>query len=85
MWQRSHPITEWMIRKLEPRPGATILDLAAGLADTYFMAAHLVGQTGHVIITDFAPDMVTSARRRAEELGVKNAEFQVLVLCLQNE
>ncbi len=39
MWQRSHPVSEWMIRKLDPQPGDTVLELAAGLADTGFMAA----------------------------------------------
>jgi SAM-dependent methyltransferase len=78
MWQRSHPVSEWMIRKLDPQPGDTVLELAAGLADTGFMAAHLVGEIGRVIITDFAPEMVSAARRRAQEVGVKNAEFRTL-------
>jgi len=63
-----------MVRKLDPQPGDTVLELAAGLGDTGLMAAHLVGETGRVIITDFTPEMVAAARRRAEELGVKNAE-----------
>ena len=78
LWQSSHLVSEWMIRKLDPQPGDILLELAAGLADTGFMAARLVGETGRVIITDFAPEMVTAARHRAEELGVKNAEFRVM-------
>jgi ubiquinone/menaquinone biosynthesis C-methylase UbiE len=78
IWQKSHPVSEWMIRKLDPQSGDTVLELAAGLADTGFMAAHLVGESGHVIITDFAAEMITAARRRAEEVGVKNTEFRVL-------
>ena len=78
MWRRSHPVSEWMIRKLDPQPGDTVLELAAGVADTGFMAARLVGETGRVIITDFAPEMVAAARQRAQEMGVKNAEFRVL-------
>jgi ubiquinone/menaquinone biosynthesis C-methylase UbiE len=58
--------------------GDTVLELAAGLGDSGLMAARLVGETGRVIITDFAPEMVAAARRRAEELGVKNAEFRTL-------
>jgi ubiquinone/menaquinone biosynthesis C-methylase UbiE len=42
------------------------------------MAARLVGESGRVIITDFAPEMVAGARQRAQELGVENAEFRVL-------
>jgi ubiquinone/menaquinone biosynthesis C-methylase UbiE len=67
-----------MVRKLDPQPGDTVLELAAGLADTGFMAARLVGESGGVIITDFAPEMVAAGRRRAEEIGVENVEFRVL-------
>jgi SAM-dependent methyltransferase len=67
-----------MVRKLDPRPGDTVLELAAGLADTGLMAARSVGESGLVIVTDFTPEMVAAAHRRAEELGVQNAEFRVL-------
>jgi SAM-dependent methyltransferase len=78
LWKASRPVTEWMVRKLDPQPQDTVLELAAGLADTGLMAARLVGESGRVIVTDFTPEMVAVARRRAEELGVKNAEFRVL-------
>jgi SAM-dependent methyltransferase len=78
LWKISRSVSEWLIRRLDPQPGDTVLELAAGLGDTGFMAARLVGESGRVIITDFAPEMVTGARRRAEEIGVKNAEFGVL-------
>ncbi len=55
-----------------------MLELAAGLADTGLMAARLVGEAGRVMVTDFTPEMVAAARRRADELGVHNAEFRVL-------
>jgi SAM-dependent methyltransferase len=67
-----------MVRRLDPQPGDTVLELAAGLGDTGLMTARLVGESGRVIITDFAPEMIAAARRRAEELGVENAEFRVL-------
>ena len=78
LWKASRPVSEWMIRKLDSRSGDTVLELAAGLADTGLMAARLVGEAGRVIVTDFTPEMVAAARRRAEELGVHNAEFRVL-------
>src|SRR5215217_5872110 len=78
LWKASRPVSEWMIRRLDPQPGDTVLELAAGLADTGLMAARLVGESGRVIATDFTPEMVSGARRRAEELGVQNAEFRVL-------
>jgi SAM-dependent methyltransferase len=78
LWKASRPVSEWMVRRLNPQPGDTVLELAAGLGDTGFIAARLVGESGRVIITDFAPEMLAAARRRARELGVKNAEFRVL-------
>jgi SAM-dependent methyltransferase len=78
LWKNSRPVSEWMVRRLDPQPGDTVLELAAGLGDTGLMAARLVGESGRVIITDFAPEMVSAARRRAEELGVRNAEFRTL-------
>src|SRR5215210_1505736 len=78
LWKVSRPVSEWMVRRLDPQPGDTVLELAAGLADTGLMAARLVGEAGRAIVTDFTPEMVAAARRRAEELGVQNAEFRLL-------
>jgi SAM-dependent methyltransferase len=78
LWKASRPVSEWMVRRLDPQPGDTVLELAAGLGDTGIMAARLVGKSGRVIITDFAPEMLAAARQRAQELGVKNAEFRLL-------
>jgi SAM-dependent methyltransferase len=78
LWKSSRPVSEWMIRRLDPQPGDTILEVAAGLGDTGLVAARLVGETGRVIITDLTPEMVAAARQRAGELGVENAEFRVL-------
>jgi ubiquinone/menaquinone biosynthesis C-methylase UbiE len=78
VWASSRQVGEWLVRALDPRPGDTVLELAAGLGDTGFLAAHRVGEAGRAIITDFAPAMVAAARRRATELGITNAEFRVL-------
>jgi SAM-dependent methyltransferase len=67
-----------MLRRLDPQPGDTVLELAAGLGDTGLRTAHLVGRSGRVIITDFAPEMIAAARRRADEMGVENAKFRTL-------
>src|SRR5215216_559398 len=78
LWRVSRQVSEWMIRRLDPQPGNIVLELAAGVGDTGLMAARLVGESGRVIITDFAPEMVAAARRRAEDVGVENAEFRTL-------
>jgi ubiquinone/menaquinone biosynthesis C-methylase UbiE len=78
LWEFSRPVSEWLVERLDPRPGQTILDLAAGVGETGLLAAGRVGKTGRVLITDFAPRMVAAARRRAAEFGVTNAEFREL-------
>src|SRR3712207_5676678 len=78
LWKASRPVSEWLVRRLDPQPGDTVLELGAGLADTGLMAARLVGEAGRIMITDFTPEMIAAARWRAEELGVHNAEFRVL-------
>jgi ubiquinone/menaquinone biosynthesis C-methylase UbiE len=78
LWKASRPVSEWMVRRLDPQPRNIVLELAAGLADTGLMAARLVSEVGSVIVTYFTPEMLVGARRRAEELGVQNAEFRVL-------
>jgi SAM-dependent methyltransferase len=78
MWQSTQGMREWLVGALDPKPGQTILDLAAGMGDTGFAVASIIGPDGHLISTDFSPKMVDGARKRAEELGVENAEFRVL-------
>lgn len=78
IWTDSRSVGEWLVRQLDPRPGDTVLELAAGVGDTGFVAARLLGEEGRFISTDFAPEMVAAARRRAAELGITNAAFQVL-------
>jgi ubiquinone/menaquinone biosynthesis C-methylase UbiE len=78
MWQVSRPVGEDMIARLDPQPGQTILELAAGPGETGFAAAALVGEQGRVISTDFSPAMVEAAGRRAQELGLENVETHVM-------
>ena len=78
IWEDSRPVGEWLVRKLAPRPGALVLELAAGVGDTGLVAARLVGDDGRVFITDVAPQMVAAAQRRAAELGINNTEFRVV-------
>lgn len=78
MWQTTKHVGQWLVHRVEPQPGDVILDLAGGVGDNGFLAAPLVGDSGKVIITDFAPPMVEMARRRADALGLRNVETRVL-------
>jgi SAM-dependent methyltransferase len=74
----SAPVSHWMIDACDLQPGQRVLELAAGLGDTGFLAAELVAPAGGVITSDQADAMLDGARRRAGELGLTNVEFQVL-------
>ena len=78
IWTATRAVGERLVERLDPQPGQTVLELAAGIGDTGFAAAGGVGPQGRVISTDFAPGMVEAARRRAQELGLSNVEHRVL-------
>jgi SAM-dependent methyltransferase len=72
------PVHEWLIRELAARPGDTVLELASGTGDLGFEIAAILGERGRMISTDFSPDMVEVARRRAAELGLENVDVLVM-------
>ena len=72
------PANEWLAEKVNPQPGQTILEVAAGTGDLGFMVAERVGEDGRVISTDFAPEMVDVARRQSEARELTNVEHRVL-------
>lgn len=74
----TEPVSQWLVQAVDPQPGNTVLDLAAGIGDTGFLAAGLIAPTGRLITTDGAEAMLEAARRRAEELGVENVEFKAM-------
>lgn len=78
MWATTHHVAEWLVENVDVRDGDTILDLAGGPGDNGFLAAGRVGRSGKVIETDFAPEMVEVARRRAAQQGLDNVECRVL-------
>ena len=63
---------------LDPQPGDTVLELAAGPGDVGYLAAPLLGDDGRLISSDFSSEMVEVARRRAAELGLENVEHRVI-------
>jgi SAM-dependent methyltransferase len=70
------PVAAWMIDAIDPQPGQTVLELAAGTGDTGLLAAELIEPGGTLICSDFAPEMLAAAQRRAEELGIANVRFK---------
>ena len=74
----TRPVSEWMVEALDPQPGDTVLELAAGPGDVGYLAAPLLGEDGRLISSDFSSEMVEVARRRAAELGLENVEHRVI-------
>ena len=73
---RTMPVSMSMVDAIAPQPGQTILELAAGIGDTGFLAAELIEPGGTLITSDFAPEMLTAAQRRAAALGLRNVRFR---------
>lgn len=72
-------VSERLVELLDPQPGETILELAAGPGDTGLLAAQSLTPGGRLVSTDLAPEMVQAAERRAAELGLDEdlVSFQV--------
>jgi SAM-dependent methyltransferase len=71
-------VSERLVELLDPRPGETILELAAGPGDTGLLAARSLAPGGRLVSTDVAPEMIQAAQRRAVELGLEDSvTFQV--------
>jgi SAM-dependent methyltransferase len=47
------PVSAWMIEAIDPQPGHTLLELAAGTGDTGLLAAELIEPGGTLICSDF--------------------------------
>ena len=58
VWEASRAVGEWLVDRLAPQPGQTLLELAAGAGDTGFAAIARVAGEGRLMSTDFSPRMV---------------------------
>ncbi len=59
------------------RAGETVIDLGSGGGFDAFLAAHEVGESGHVIGIDMTPTMLSKARANAEKGRFTNVEFRL--------
>jgi SAM-dependent methyltransferase len=60
------------------RPGAHVLDVAAGTGDTALEAAHRVGPRGYVLATDLSASMLQVAGNEAVRAGLTWVETRVV-------
>lgn len=74
------PVSQWLVDAIDPQPGQHVLELAAGIGETGFLAAELLQPGGTLVSSDGAEGMVAHARARAEQLGLRNVEFKPIDL-----
>lgn len=57
--------------------GETVLDLGSGGGFDCFLAVKEVGESGRVIGVDMTPEMISKARKNADNAGYDNVEFRL--------
>jgi SAM-dependent methyltransferase len=70
------PVSVWLVDALALQPGQEVLELAAGTGEVGFLAAEQITPGGTLISSDFSPEMITAAQRRAEQMGIENVRFR---------
>jgi SAM-dependent methyltransferase len=73
-WLRAS--TEAMLDMAEIKPGARVLDVAAGSGDQTLDIAGRVGPKGSVLATDLSPAILAFAKDNARRNGFQNVETQ---------
>jgi ubiquinone/menaquinone biosynthesis C-methylase UbiE len=68
-------LTAEVWRQAGLREGMCVLDIGCGVGDTTFLAASLVGPSGYVIGVDQSALAIVTAKRRADDSGIKNVRF----------
>ena len=71
------PVTQALVEDGLIGSGHTVLDIATGPGEPALTVAALVGPEGKVFGIDPIPEMVAAARRAADRLGFRNAQFEV--------
>src|SRR6266705_1168338 len=71
------PITHALVEDGQIGSQHAVLDIATGPGEPALSVAALVGPEGKIFGIDPIPEMVAAARRAADRLGLKNAQFEV--------
>ena len=71
------PITQALVEDGQIGRGQAVLDIATGPGEPALSVAALVGPEGRIFGIDPSSEMVAAARRAADRLGLRNAQFEV--------
>jgi ubiquinone/menaquinone biosynthesis C-methylase UbiE len=69
--------TQAMLAMAGVKPGAHVLDVAAGAGDQTIDIAEHVGPNGYVLATDLSPEILRYAERNVTDAGHRNVETRV--------
>jgi len=72
------PATETMLDMCDVTQGSRVLDVAAGAGEQSMTTAKRVGQSGYVLATDLAPEILKYAAQAAKREGLNNLDTQVV-------
>ncbi len=72
-----HQATQAMLGMADVKPGAHVLDVAAGAGDQTLDIAERVGPDGHVLATDLSAEILRFAAEQAAAAGYRNVETRV--------
>jgi len=78
IFEATRAISDRLVALIDPRPGQTILELAAGTGETGFLLTGPLGADGRLISSDFSESMVEAARRGAAARGLNQVECRVM-------
>jgi hypothetical protein len=71
-------VNGWLVEKVDPQPGQTLLDIAAGTGDLGFAVAERVGDGGRVISSMRVPETQFGLSERASA-GSSGAHLMLLL------
>jgi len=69
------PVTHALVEAARLGKGDSVLDVATGPGEPALSIAEIVGNEGRVTGVDAVDEMIHGARRAAERLGLRNAQF----------
>lgn len=78
LFESQRRVSDWLVEHIDPQPGQTVLELAAGPGETGFLVAERLGADGRLISSDLGPAMVEAARRGAQARDLSNVDCRIM-------